>query len=91
MDIVLFLKVALALAVGIAFVSNLVLYIAFKVQKVEVSFGRAVKPGYVENLYRQTPVMHNLILGVTVRLATLSKILVVVVAIAFFLLKGAAD
>jgi hypothetical protein len=91
MEIMQVLKVALAASVALAFVSNLVLYIAFKAHKVEVHFARSVKPGYIENLYRQTPAMHMPLLGVTVRLATLSKILVVVSAIAFFVLRGLAQ
>ena len=88
MDIQNFLRIALGAAVGLAFVSNLVLYIALKAHKVEINFARSIKPGFVENLYRQTPVMHSPLLGITVRLATLSKILVVVTAIVFFLLRN---
>lgn len=88
MDIQNLLKIIIGAAVGLAFVSNLTLYIAFKSHKVEINFARSIKPGFLDNLYRQHPEMHSPLLGIALQLAALSKILVVVAAVAFFVLRG---
>jgi hypothetical protein len=75
------LKVALAAVVGLALVTNLVLYTALRAKGVEVRFMLSVKPGYLENLYRQTPSLRSALLSAVAGLCTLLKILVIVVAI----------
>ncbi len=88
MDIQKLLQIVIGAAVGLAFLSNLTLYLAFKAHKVEVNFARSIKPGFLDNIYRQHPEMHAPILGITLQMAALSKILVVVAAAAFFVIRG---
>ncbi len=57
-DVMVF-KIGIAVSVGLAFVTNLILYVAFCSQKVAVDFMRSIRPGYLENLYRQTPAIHS--------------------------------
>jgi hypothetical protein len=76
------LKAAVAVTVGLAFIANLVLYMALWSRGIRAELMRSVKPGYLENLYRQTPSMASTFLDIMSLLCTWSKILVIVVGIA---------
>ena len=83
------LQLVLAACVGVAFLSNLVIYFAFKAHGIKMSAGGSIKAGYIENIYRQTPKLHSPLLGLTIRLASWSKILVVLAGIAYIILRAA--
>ena len=77
----LILKIAIAGTVGLAFISNLILYIALRSSNIEVAFMTSVKPGYLENLYRQTPALRSPFLSFVSFVCTLSKVLFILIAI----------
>jgi hypothetical protein len=79
------LKVVLAVVVGLAFVTNLILYTALRAKGIEVRFMLSAKPGYLENLYRQAPSLRSALLSTVAGLCTLSKILVIAVGIGLVL------
>ena len=79
MDIVTALKIAIAASVGLAFITNMTLYIALRSHDVQVDLMRSIKPGYLENLYRQTPALKSAFLNLVALLCTLSKIMVIIV------------
>jgi hypothetical protein len=76
------LKIGITAALGLAFITNIVLYIALRRRGVRIELMRSVKPGYLENLYRQTPSMASAFLSIVTFLCTWSKILVISVGIA---------
>ena len=81
----LLLKIAISTTVGLAFISNLILYVALRSQGITVRFMRSVKPGYLENLYRQTPALRSPLLGIASFVCTFSKIAFVLIAIGIVL------
>jgi hypothetical protein len=81
MSMDLLLKIAISVTVGLAFTTNLILYLALRSHHIEVDLMRSVKPGYLENLYRQTPKLRSPFLSFTSVVCTLSKVLFVLVAI----------
>jgi hypothetical protein len=81
----LILKIAISALVGLAFISNLILYTALRSNDVRVEFMRSVKPGYLENLYRQTPSLKSPFLSFTSFVCTFSKIAFALIAIAMVL------
>lgn len=81
----LLLKIAISTTVGLSFISNLILYVALRSQGVTVHFMRSVKPGYLENLYRQTPALRSPFLSFTSIVCTFSKIAFVLIAIGMVL------
>ena len=83
------LQLVLAACVGVAFLSNLVIYFAFKANGIRISAAGSIKAGYIENLYRRTPKLHSPLLGLTIRLAAWSKVSVVVAGIAYIILRAA--
>ena len=82
------LQLSLAACVGVAFLSNLIIYFAFKAHGVQTSLSASLKSGYVENLYKQTPALQSPLLSITIRLASWSKIFTVVVAVAYIVLRA---
>ena len=82
------LRISLAATIAAAVVSTLAVYLAFKVHRVDVGLARMVKPGTVENLYRRNPKMRSLLLDIAVRISGWSKILSVLVAVVFVVLRS---
>lgn len=82
----LLLKIALSATVGLAFISNLILYAALRSQHISVEMMRSIKPGYLENLYRQTPKLKSPFLDFVSIVCTLSKVLFIFVAVGMVLL-----
>ena len=83
------LKIGLFAIVGLAFISNMILYIALRVNGIEVNIMKSAKPGYLENLYKQTPKLRSIFLSFVSYICTLSKLLFVLVAIAIVLWRTA--
>lgn len=74
-------KIGIAASIGLAFITNLILYIALRSENITVSMMKSAKPGYLENLYRQTPALKSFFLSFVAVVCTLSKVLVILVGI----------
>ncbi len=85
MDLITIFKIAVAASVGVAFITNLTLYIALRSRDVQVDFMRSIRPGYLENLYRQTQELKSPFLDLVALLCTLSKVSVIIVGIGLLL------
>jgi len=82
------LRIALGAVIGAALVFHVVAVAALKLRRVDISVARSIKPGMLENRYRRIPPPRSPVIGVLVTLAGLTKILAVIAAAAFFVLRN---